>query len=319
VHLHLPAIAPRTTCATACLSLRPLAISAGVRDALAFSDPQVKAGHRHGASLTLAGTGDAIFMSAPGAGLLPAHVVVRARDLGRVLDAIESRVASGENLSLRLDIEGVRTFRSRLTPCSADMRSVRARANIAAVAQWLRAGADPLGLGVTADAVLAPGGDWLNSVIELQHDARSAESVLRRLIGLGAGTTPAGDDFSTGALAHAWVTLGREAPIAAALRSLEAALPGLTTATGATCLRAAVRGEFGSHLVAWVRALPRVSPSRALALALRVAGHGATSGFDTLAGFVAAAAATDSANCSRLQAAKARPEDHPVSSVQALV
>jgi hypothetical protein len=129
----------------------------------------------------------------------------------------------------------------------------------------------------------------------MQRGRRSAERALRTLVGCGAGTTPAGDDFALGALAYAWVSQGPEASVIAAMRSLEAELPGLTTATGATCLRAAARGEFGSHLVVWVRALPRVSPSRALALALRVAGHGATSGYDTLAGFVAAAVAAQTA------------------------
>ena len=150
--------------------------------------------------------------------------------------------------------------------------------------------------------MLAPGGCWLNSRVELQHAARSAESVLRTLVGFGAGATPAGDDFAIGALAYAWVTQGRKAPAIAAIRLLDTELPALTTSAGATYLRAAARGEFGSHLVAWVRALPTVSPSRALALAMRVAVHGATSGYDTLAGFVAAAEAAGAAHGTALSA-----------------
>ena len=283
---------PRSLC------IRPIAISAAVHDALAYGRPIVKAGHRHGASLAMPGTADAVFMSTPGIGLLPAHIVVRARDLDRVLDAIESNGTAaadpGGELSLQLDVEDVRTFRPRLAPCSADMGSVRARANVAAAAQWLRACTAPLGLGSAAAGVLTPGGRWLNSLIELRRDTCTAESVLRTLIGFGAGATPAGDDFAIGALAHAWATQGREASAIAAMRLLEGELPRLTTSAGATYLRAAARGEFGSHLVAWVRALPHVLPSRALALALRVAGHGATSGCDTLAGFIAAAEASDS-------------------------
>jgi len=275
------------------LCIRPLAISAAVGAALACGKATVKAGHRHGASLALAGTDDAVFMSAPGMGLFPAHIIVRARDLERVFDAMESMLAvaadSGDELALQLDAGGVRTFRPRLAANAADLRSVRAKAGIAAVAHWLRASPLPLGLGATAAELLAPDGYWLNALAGLQQDARSAESSLRNLIGRGAGTTPAGDDFAIGALAYAWATQGREAPLISAMRFLGPELPELTSAVGATYLRAAARGEFGSHLVTWVQALPRVSPARALTLARRVAGHGATSGCDTLAGFVAAA------------------------------
>jgi hypothetical protein len=275
------------------LCIRPLAISAAVAAALACGKATVKAGHRHGASLALSGTDDAVFMSAPGMGLLPAHIIVRTRDLGRVFDAMDSTHAvaadPGDELVLHLDAGGVRTFRPRLAANAADLRSVRARAGIAAVADWLRASPLPLGLGATAAELLAPDGYWRNALAWLQPDACSAEPCLRNLVGRGAGTTPAGDDFAIGALAYAWAAQGREAPLIAAMRFLGPELPGLTSAVGATYLRAAARGEFSSHLVTWVQALPRVSPARALTLARRVAGHGATSGCDTLAGFVAAA------------------------------
>jgi len=246
-------------------------------------------------------------MSAPGSGLLPAHVVVRTRDLERVLAALENRqyaaAEAGDEWALHLDVAGVRTFRPRLTANAADLRSAAARAGIAAVAGWLRASPLPLGLGATAAELLAPDGRWRTALAGLQQDARAAEPMLRALVGLGAGSTPAGDDFVIGALAHAWVTRGGKAPLIAAMRLLGAELPALTTAVGATYLRAAARGEFGSHLIAWVLALPRVSPPRALALARRVAGHGATSGRDTVAGFVAAAEADDASRCSRCEPA----------------
>jgi hypothetical protein len=287
---------PRSACTERPLCIRPLAISAAVGAALARGHPVVKAGHRHGASIAISGTDDAVFMSAPGMGLLPAHIVVRARDLERVHYALErKRVAAvdpDETLALHIDAVGVRRFGPRLAANAADLLCVGALAGIAAVAQWLRASPVALGLGATAAELLAPVGRWRHALAGLQPDPGSAESALRSLIGLGAGTTPAGDDFAIGALAHAWVTQGERAPLIAAMRALGAELPALTSAVGATYLRAAARGEFGSHLVAWVRALPRVAPSRSLALARRVAGHGATSGRDTLAGFVAAAEST---------------------------
>lgn len=283
--------------------MRPLAVSAAVCDALARGAAIVRAGHRYGASLALPGTDDAVFMSTPGIGLLPAHIVVCARDLERVLDALQSTGAEAANprakLSLHIDVQGVRIFRPRLAPNPEKMRSNCTRTNVAAAAQWLRAYPAPLGLGATAAQLLAPAGRWRNYLLAFQHDQRQAESVFRALVGCGAGSTPAGDDFLIGVLAYAWVTQGRDAPVVETLRSLAAELPALTTTVGASYLRAAARGEFGSHLIAWVRGLPCVSPQRALELARRAAAHGATSGYDTLVGFIAAAEAADAPPCAQ--------------------
>ncbi|MBE0612493.1 MAG: DUF2877 domain-containing protein [Burkholderiales bacterium] len=279
------------------LCIRPLALSASVAEGLASGAPVVQTGHRHGAILALPGTEDSVFMSAPGLGLLPAHIVVRKRDLECVRDALAGAQAGA--LRLRIDAADARIFRPVLRPDSLDPQCARARAGIAAVAQSLRVSAAPLGLGVTAVEALAPGSRWLQYAAAVQDTGAAAESVLRSLIGFGAGTTPAGDDFIVGMLAHAWATRGRGAPAIAALRMLGPALPELTTAVSATYLRAAARGEFGSHLIAWVRALPRAPASRAIALAKRVAEHGATSGYDTLAGFVAAAGSVRAAHRSR--------------------
>jgi hypothetical protein len=296
VHSNPPAIAPQSASA---LSIRPLAISASVCDALKNGEAIVVAGHRLGASIALPGSDAAVFMSGPGIGLLPAHIVVRARDLDRVLKAVDASrfgaARSGHDLSLHIDSADVRIFRPRLAPNPAPMRSNCARANVGAAAQWLRAHPAPLGLGATAAQLLAPDGHWLKCIAGLQGDMRTAARALHALVGRGTGTTPAGDDLVVGALAYAWATLGQDAPVVAAMGLLDAELPALTTAVGTSYLRAAARGEFGSHLIAWVRALPRVTPQRALALAGRVARHGATSGYDTLLGFVAAVEAAQAA------------------------
>jgi Protein of unknown function (DUF2877) len=279
-------LALHAACGPRTLPIRPLAVSAAVAEALTAGDPVLQARHRLGASLTLPGTDDAVFLSRPGIGLLPAHIVVRARDLERVLSASER--PSGQRLALHVDVRGVRTFRLRLAPDPVAMRCARARANVLATARWLSASPAPPGP-ATAAELLASFGDRLKQLVAARRVAPPADLVLRSLIGQGAGATPAGDDVVIGVLAHAWLTRGREAPVMAAMRSLEPELSALTSTVGATYLRAAIRGEFGSHLVAWVRALPRASPQRALALARRVSSHGATSGYDTLAGFLAGA------------------------------
>lgn len=297
--LHLPAAVRQPRRALPSMQIRPLALSAAAAEQLAEGVAIVQAGHRLGASLALPECDDAVFMSVPGMGLLPAHIVVRARDLDRVLNAMATSpfeaAGSSPGLSLHIDVRGVRVFRPRLTPDPARMRSNCARTNVDAAAQWLRASPAPLGLGQAAAQLLAPGSRWLKCLAALQGAAPAPESALRTLVGYGAGTTPAGDDFVVGALAYAWVAQGGEAPLVAAMRLLDAKLPALTSAVGTTYLRAAARGEFGSHLIAWVHALPRVPTQRALALAGRVAGHGATSGYDTLLGFVAAAEAARAA------------------------
>jgi hypothetical protein len=273
------------------VAIRPLAISAAVGEALKRGRPVFQARHRLGASLTLPGSGDTAFLSGPGIGLLPAHIVVRARDLEAVLTAC----AGSGRATLHVEARGVRIFRPRLAPEPGALQGARARTNVAATARWLSGGTVARGPG-TGAALLSRFGDGLEQLVGARCPTSPPGSVLRALLGRGAGSTPAGDDVVIGALAHAWLTRGAAAPLVVALRSLEPELPALTTALGATYLRAAVRGEFGSHLVAWARALPRASAERALGRARRVASHGATSGYDTLAGFVAAAEAVDRAS-----------------------
>ena len=72
-------------------------------------------------------------------------------------------------------------------------------------------------------------------------------------------------------------------------RGLGRELDDLTTPVSASYLRAAARGEFSSHLARLARQLPRAARDRLLAQAGRVAAQGATSGLDTLTGFIAAA------------------------------
>jgi hypothetical protein len=269
------------------LCVRPLAISAGARDLLARGTPQLRTAHRQGASLSVAGSDEDVFLSPPGRGLLPLHVVVRQRDLFRIFDAAQAE--EDRSVPLRIDLAAVRTFHSRLAPDPAAMRSDRALSNLAALALWLRANSAPLGLGLPAGKLLAQGGTVHHWVAALRENSLAGEQALLALIGRGAGSTPAGDDFLIGMLAQAWASVGENAPLVVLLRALSDRLPLLTTSASVSYLRAATRGEFGSHVTVLVRSLERVPRARTLALAGRVAGHGVSSGLDTLAGFIAAA------------------------------
>jgi len=124
------------------------------------------------------------------------------------------------------------------------------------------------------------------------------------LAGLGSGLTPAGDDFLTGTMLWAWLAHPAPAPFCRAL--VEAAIP-RTTVLSAAFLRAAARGEcnaswhgllealsegVGDHVPAPpVHGGARIASQHRLFTAVQdIMAHGATSGADSLAGFLYASA-----------------------------
>jgi hypothetical protein len=114
-------------------------------------------------------------------------------------------------------------------------------------------------------------------------DAASLQEGAEQLAGLGAGLTPAGDDFLTGFMLWAWLAhptprrLCNEIVKAAILR---------TSLLSAAFLRAAAEGECST---AWHQLLDAVLNGKEEQLAKAVGdvlSHGHTSGADTLAGFL---------------------------------
>ena len=105
---------------------------------------------------------------------------------------------------------------------------------------------------------------------------------LSRLVGLGPGLTPSGDDFITGALmAGAWLP-GSPAVETAGIESRLST----TTGAGRTLLTAAVCGMFPAYLLAFLDAARRArGPGDTASAVKTAANHGATSGRDALAGF----------------------------------
>jgi len=261
-------------------ALRPLAVSALARELVGAGVPRVQAVHASGVSLAVPGRPEVCYVGGPGLGLLPLHVVVRKRDLAGFL-----RRPDEPGQPLRLDLAGVRVFSLQLAPGAA---APRWRAALEPVTAWLRAQPGPCGLGLPAAAALASTARVRRTLASVEAGTPDAGAALRALIGRGAGSTPAGDDILVGALAHALATAGAAAPLAQALRLLAPEFDRLTTAAGATYLRAALRGSFGSDLLAFVRSLAGPAPAQVLRRAKRVATHGATSGIDSLIGFVAA-------------------------------
>jgi hypothetical protein len=103
------------------------------------------------------------------------------------------------------------------------------------------------------------------------------------LAGLGAGLTPAGDDFLSGAMLAAW--LAHPTPRRFCQILAQAAAP-RTTALSAAFLRAAARGQCNAAWHRLLGALAEGTETDVIVAAQRVLGLGATSGADTLVGFL---------------------------------
>ncbi len=107
------------------------------------------------------------------------------------------------------------------------------------------------------------------------------------LAGLGGGLTPAGDDFLTGAMLWAW--LAHPAPARLCRDILDAAVD-RTTTLSAAFLRAAARGECSAPwhglLAALSERLGDEGEARITAAVQEILARGATSGADSLAGFL---------------------------------
>jgi hypothetical protein len=117
---------------------------------------------------------------------------------------------------------------------------------------------------------------WEGNLAKLQD-------AVTQLAGLGSGLTPAGDDFLTGAMLWAW--LAHPSPLAFCCAVAEAAAP-RTTTLSAAFLRAAARGECSAAWHQLLAALGTGTESELATAICQVLAHGATSGADTLAGFI---------------------------------
>lgn len=117
---------------------------------------------------------------------------------------------------------------------------------------------------------------WAGHQAELQTAGRD-------LAGLGSGLTPAGDDFLAGTMLWAW--LAHPAPDTFCRPLLQAAAP-RTTTLAAAVLRAAAQGECSQPWHRLLAALSEGTNAEIAAAVPKILAHGATSGADTLAGFL---------------------------------
>ena len=104
-----------------------------------------------------------------------------------------------------------------------------------------------------------------------------------QLAGLGGGLTPAGDDFLAGAMLWAWLAHPTPEPVCRAVS--EAAAP-RTATLSAAFLRAAGRGECSAWWHALLAGLGDGAEAKITTAVREITRHGATSGADSLAGFL---------------------------------
>jgi len=115
------------------------------------------------------------------------------------------------------------------------------------------------------------------------RDQERLRAVGEKLAGLGNGLTPAGDDFLSGIMLWAWLTHPDPVPFCQTL--LQAAAR-RTTTLSAAFLRAAAEGECARPWHVLLIALSTGAESDIQPAVQKVLAHGATSGADTLAGFL---------------------------------
>ena len=135
-------------------------------------------------------------------------------------------------------------------------------------------------LSTAREATYALRQGWAGNSDELNEGASA-------LAGLGSGLTPAGDDFLVGTMLSAW--LAHPAP-GTLCQAIAQAAVSRTTTLSAAFLRAAARGECSAAWHALLAALIthtcEVAENRIAAAAGDILRHGATSGADSLAGFL---------------------------------
>ena len=123
-------------------------------------------------------------------------------------------------------------------------------------------------------------------------DLRQAEKAARRLIGLGQGLTPSGDDILVGFLAGLIPSCAEDPArkrFLASFSRVAAALAVETNAISRTYLVHASQGCFSTALIRFVKAVCLdMTPAEVTAAALKVLRTGHSSGMDMMTGLLAA-------------------------------
>jgi hypothetical protein len=150
--------------------------------------------------------------------------------------------------------------------------------------------------GLTHSAVSRRIGKAIRTLIEITRKYQLDDlSTLNRLIGLGTGLTPCGDDFLVGYLAGLWCTVRDSAERRQFVSKLGQAvihLSGKTNDISRTYLHHAANGQVSSRLNTLARAIGnQESPGQLLVAADAALHSGHTSGMDAVTGLLLGLAA----------------------------
>lgn len=252
----------------------------------------------YGSVLDIAGPGGLLAVADDAVGGLPGGVSVAAGDLRRLGVRPGMRVTFSATrwaipeARLHIELGAARPWSPVLsvgpTGDWSDRRGMVVRRLETAVAR------EPLLAGLLMSGTEVAMADLSEAIA--RRDAGAAARAADRLIGCGAGLTPAGDDIITGAEAALRAVAHPMAGFAgAALADVESR----TTEVGAAMLRHAAAGAFAERIHRLIEATlaedlaPTGDPLRG------AADWGATSGTDTLAGVVLALDAVTGARTDR--------------------
>jgi hypothetical protein len=201
---------------------------------------------------------------------------------------LASAAVGGRREMAKLDSRD-RAWNAAWAECACWLEARQEREGVALGLAALRGGAAP------ADALgtrLASAGRALGDAIRA-GTVDAAALAAARVIGLGTGLTPTGDDFLCGLLAALWCTRIAGTEDARFLAGWGAALATMldrTTVVGATLLECAIAGSFSGALRNLAAELAGRRPGdRTLALGAamaRLCAMGHTSGMDTATGFL---------------------------------
>jgi hypothetical protein len=207
---------------------------------------------------------------------------------GRLFVDLTSAVVADRCAPVKVELRGPERA-TAWAECAGWLEARQKRDGAALQLAALRGGAVP------CDALggrLARAGRALGRCIRAR-DAESAATTAARMIGLGTGLTPSGDDFLCGLMAALWCTSCEGESDARLLAGFGAALAARLDATNvvsATLLKCAIAGSFCGAIHDLTAELARSRTgdrTAALRVAMdRLCAMGHSSGMDTAAGFL---------------------------------
>ncbi len=230
--------------------------------------------------------GELVTLVAPGSGNLP-HGIRCAAPFARLR---QGQAAQLEGATLRFPAAQIVVDFSRAAVWNGRVPAVSPGQRGAEVQRMLRSRAPDQGIAPVLQRALAA---RMAQTLPLlarataTRDVEAAVAALSALVGLGAGLTPAGDDFIVGYLAALWSRSRREPGIATLLRALELPVGRLSLHTNAISrqmLLDALQGHFAERLTDVVRCICEADDVTAASMRALAVGH--SSGADVLCGLV---------------------------------